>query len=270
MKRWEAPFVVFFGLNWEPNAMAEDGTQWHGSRWVLVTTILKDNKICLTSLPGRTKEPERIEQRLASGEKRQKRHESKGKDEAESKARTNRSRARADGRSSVDRSLEHATSEEQTKEKLLCGVGLQCQRGKLVQRNAGFRRPLRHAKQKRLEKTMGTLKVLTMHLGCEPIGTDCVRWIPREWNAAADSLATRAIKRREDAFFLNYRWHTDRWGQAELLIMSGAGTRDNPSRQGMKQQGMGFLMMHRSTREQLAAASFFVETRWKQDDIIIL
>ena len=38
----------------------------------------------------------------------------------------------------------------------------------------------------------------------------------------------------------------------------------------MKQQGMGFLMMHRGTREPLAAASFFVETRWKQDDINIL
>ena len=38
----------------------------------------------------------------------------------------------------------------------------------------------------------------------------------------------------------------------------------------MKQQGMGFLMMHRDTRELLAAASLFVETRTKQDDINIL
>ena len=38
-------------------------------------------------------------------------------------------------------------------------------------------------------------------------------------------------------------------------MMSDAETMDNPSRPGMKQQGMAFLMMRRSTRELLAAAS---------------
>ena len=33
---------------------------------------------------------------------------------------------------------------------------------------------------------------------------------------------------------------------------------------------MGFLMMHRSTRELLVAASFYEKTRVKQDDINIL
>ena len=205
--------------------MAEDGTQWHGSLWVLVTTILKDNKICLTLLPGRTKEPERVEQRRASWEKRQKRHESKGKDEAESKARTNRSRARADGRSSVDR---RSMQPVRNKRKKCCFAALVYSanvaswfRGTRV-----FEDRYGTHNRKRLEKTMGTLKVLTMHLGCEPIGTECVRWIPREWNAAADSLATRAIERREDAFFLNNKWRVDRWGQAELLIraVQGPGT----------------------------------------------
>ena len=124
--------------------------------------------------------------------------------------------------------------------------------------------------RRKLEKTMETVEALTMHLGCEPFGTEWVHWTPREWNAAADSLATRAIERREDAFFLNNRWHTDRWSQGDVVIMSDAGTRDNPSSQGLKQEGMGFLMIHRSTRELLAAASIFVETRRKQDDINIL
>ena len=36
MRRWEAPFVEVFRVNWKQNAMAEDGTQWHESRWVFV------------------------------------------------------------------------------------------------------------------------------------------------------------------------------------------------------------------------------------------
>ena len=55
-----------------------------------------------------------------------------------------------------------------------------------------------------------------------------------------------------------------------MVMMSDAGTRDYPCRPEMEQQGMGFLMMHRDTRELLAAASMFVETRMKQDDINIL
>ena len=63
--------------------------------------------------------------------------------------------------------------------------------------------------RKRFERTMETLEVLSMHLDCEPFGTEWVRWIPREWFTAADSLVTRAIERRDD-FFLNSRWHTDK------------------------------------------------------------
>ena len=66
--------------------MAEDGTHWHELRWVLVTTILRKYKIRLTSLPEKAKEPEQKEERLASGEKLQKRHTSRVKEEGESKA----------------------------------------------------------------------------------------------------------------------------------------------------------------------------------------
>ena len=52
--------------------------------------------------------------------------------------------------------------------------------------------------------------------------------------------------------------------------MSDASIRDSPRRPGVKQQGMEILMMHRGTRELLAAASFYEETRAKQDDINIL
>ena len=107
---------------------------------------------------------------------------------------------------------------------------------------------------------MGILEVLSMHLECEPFSREWVFWIPREWNAAADSLATRAIEKREDAFFLNSRWHMDKWRRADVVMMSDTGFWDNLSRPGMKQQGMGFLMMHRDTRELLAAASLFGET----------
>ena len=217
----------------------------------IFTTILKNHKIRLTSLPEETKEKERKEERLASGEKREKRHKSKGKEETESKAGqepTGAERGQMAGAVWIDSA----------------NVAGWLRGTRVMGDSYGTQN------RRRLEKTMETLEVLTMHLGCEPFGTEWVYWIPREWNAAADSLATRAIKRREDAFFLNSRWHTDRWSQADVVIMSDAGTRDNPSRPGMKQQGMGFLMMHRSTRELLAAASFFVETRRKQDDMNIL
>ena len=39
MRRWEAPFVEVFGVNLKKMAMAEDGTQWHESRWGFVNTI---------------------------------------------------------------------------------------------------------------------------------------------------------------------------------------------------------------------------------------
>ena len=68
--RCEAPFVEVFGVKWKQKAMAEDGTQWHESRWVFVTTILKNHKFRLTSLPAKNKELEK--KRLASGEKKQK------------------------------------------------------------------------------------------------------------------------------------------------------------------------------------------------------
>ena len=55
-----------------------------------------------------------------------------------------------------------------------------------------------------------------------------------------------------------------------MVMMSDAGIRDSPSRPGVKQQGMGFLMLHRDTRELLAAGSFSVEGRAKQDDMNIL
>ena len=68
------------------NRRGKTDTTGHESRWVFVTTILKDHKIRLTSLPEENKEPEQKEERLASWEKMQKRHTSKGKEEAESKA----------------------------------------------------------------------------------------------------------------------------------------------------------------------------------------
>ena len=40
------------------------------------------------------------------------------------------------------------------------------------------------------------------------------------------------------------RWHTDKWSQAKVVMMSDAGIRDSLSRSGEKQQGMGFLMLH--------------------------
>ena len=45
-----------------------------------------------------------------------------------------------------------------------------------------------------------------------------------------------------------------------MVMMSDAGIRDSPSRPLVKQQGMGFLMMHLDTRELRAAASFCGKT----------
>ena len=186
------------------------------------------------------------------------------------RSRTNRSRAGASGRSSVDRSLEHATSEEPTREGRLCGVGGQCQRGRLAQGTRVTGHSNGAENRKRHIETQETQEVLSMHLDCEPFGTEWVYWTPRERNAAADSLATRAVQKREDAFFLNSRWHTDKWSRADVVLTSDAGIRDSPSRPGVKQQGIGFLMMHQGTWQLLAAASFYEETRAKQDDINIL
>ena len=90
-----------------------------------------------------------------------------------------------------------------------------------------------------LRNTMEALEVLTLHQGCEPFGTEWAHWIPREWNAAADSLATRAMERKEDAFFLNGRWHTDKWTQVNVVLLSDT----------------GILLLHRNCRELLARPS---------------
>ena len=49
-------------------------------------------------------------------------------------------------------------------------------------------------------------------------------------------------------------------------MMSDAGIRDSPSKPGIKQQGIRFLMMEWGNRNLLAAA-FYEERRAKQDDI---
>ena len=106
-----------------------------------------------------------------------------------------------------------------------------------------------------------------MHQTCEPFSTEWACWIPHKWNAAADSLATRAMEKKEDAIFLSARWHTDKWTQADVVLMSDAGLRDWPEKPSRKLQGTGFLFLHRSSRELLAAASFFSTGRTKQADI---
>ena len=49
MRRWEAPFVEAFGVDWKQCVMADDGAWWHGSRWDFVRSILKNYKIRMTS-----------------------------------------------------------------------------------------------------------------------------------------------------------------------------------------------------------------------------
>ena len=96
MRRWEAPFVETFGVNWKRSAVADDGARWHESRWVFAGTTLKNYKIRLTSLQEKLKEPEEREERLASGEKPQKRHKSKNNREADDKAGGERAGAERD------------------------------------------------------------------------------------------------------------------------------------------------------------------------------
>ena len=47
--------------------------------------------------------------------------------------------------------------------------------------------------------------MLSLHLGCGPFGTEWVYWIAREWNAAADSLATEDRARQDDINILELK-----------------------------------------------------------------
>ena len=137
VRRCEAPFVEVFGVNWKQTSMAEDGTHWHELRWVLVTTILRNYKIRLTSLPEKAKEPQQNEKRLASGRKLQKRHTSRGKEEGESKA----------GQEPTGAERERMAGAVWTEVWNMRSVGGQCQRCRLAQRNARHGRQLWREKQ---------------------------------------------------------------------------------------------------------------------------
>ena len=261
-------------MNWKQSATAEDGAQWHESRCIFVTRTLKNCKIRLTSLPEKRQGARakgtsdwRAEKNCRSVTK------AKVVGEAESKAGQGPVGAEREGMAGAWTEVWIMQPVRNLREKggsaALVGSA----------NVAGWLRGSRvlgdsygTQNSKRLENTMETLEVLTVNapglrafrarngsIGYQESGMQLLT-----------ALATRAIDRREDAFFLNSIWHTDKSSQAKVVMMSDAGIRDSPTRRVVKQQGMGFLMMHRSTREPLAAASFFVVTRAKQDDINIL
>ena len=63
MRRWEAPSVEAFGVDWKRRATANDGARRHESRWELVSTVLKNYKIRMTSLPENLPEPDMAKER---------------------------------------------------------------------------------------------------------------------------------------------------------------------------------------------------------------
>ena len=75
-----------------------------------------------------------------------------------------------------------------------------------------------------------------------------------------------ATERKEDAFCLNGTLHTDKWTQADVVILSDPGIQDCPSKPSRKRQGTNVLLLHRNSRELLAAASFFTTEQAKQVD----
>ena len=184
----------------------------------------------LTSLPTKNKEPEEKEADKTQEQGRS----SRG---MQSRAEDNRTRQRTDGRSSVVRSLEHATSEEAKERRVVLqrwSTAPTWQAG--PEERESWATAMARKTRKNRQKIMEILEVSTMHLGCEPYGTEWVFWILREWNAAADSLATWAIEKREVAFFLSSRMahgqmETDRCGETDQG--QSEQTRDAATRHGI-------------------------------------
>ena len=75
---------------------------------------------------------------------------------------------------------------------------------------------------------------------------------------------------RKRCFSERQKWHTDKWTQADVVLLSDAGIRDCPSKPSRKLQGTGFLLLHRNSRELLAEASFFTIGQAKQVDVNML
>ena len=245
--------------------MAGDGTQWYESRRVFVTTTLRNFKIRLTSLPEKAKEPEQREKRLASGGKLQKRNKSSGKEEAESKA-----------------GQEPTGAERERMAGAVWTEVWNMQPVRNLREKGGFAALVDSAD---MASWLRGTRVMGDSCGAEnrearknhgnPGGTVNASGLRTLRHGVGLQDTKRAgvqlllAEKREDAFFLNSRWHTDKWSRASVVMMSDAGIRDSPSKPGVKQQGIRFLMMHRGNRELLAAA-FYEERRAKQDDINIL
>ena len=107
-----------------------------------------------------------------------------------------------------------------------------------------------------------TLEVLILHLGCSPLATDWVIWVPREINQGADWLAGRALETRQDAWY----WHASWWRfkEAEVVIHSDAGVRVQEGGD-VVEVGLGWVMTQHSTGHLVAAASWALSSNVSTD-----
>ena len=103
-----------------------------------------------------------------------------------------------------------------------------------------------------IEKALEALELLTLHLGSSPLATEWVAWVPREFNKAADWLATRALDTTSDAWYWHRSWR--HFQDSEIVVFSDAGVRVLDD--GRVHIGLGWLMVQRATRQVVAAASW--------------
>ena len=104
------------------------------------------------------------------------------------------------------------------------------------------------------EETMTILELMWCHLSSPPIGTEWVYWIPREFNAAADLLANRAMDEQGDGIYVSTRWQ--RFQGRHVVGFSDAGIRRV---QDGLHVGVGWMVVDRSSRECVVAAYWY---RW--------
>ena len=104
-----------------------------------------------------------------------------------------------------------------------------------------------------VNKVLASLENLVMDLASPPLTSELVHWIPREYNKAADWLATLALDTRGDRWLLQGSWRL--WARRPLVLMSDAGLRWVDGRMHV---GMGWVLVDRDSGGTVAAAARFL------------
>ena len=201
MRRWEAPFAEVFGKEWKQWAMVDDGACWQ-MRWNFFRATIQRSTLRLSSLLEAVRWPRSTRDHLANVEPSPKRRKSEQNQPSDSNLREEETKT----------TRELAADAVWKEVWTMAPVRSRRQKGgfaALVNSTnvAGWlsgtsKMGDHYVEQTRelLRRTTEALEVRAVHHECEYFASQWSCWISREWSAAVNSLATRAIERKENTF----------------------------------------------------------------------